>query len=411
MNDKYKHTHDNQPFAGRDAIYARLQQTILDPPHRYAVLFIGYEGIGKSRLLQHFNTVFDDPIYSLYLPLKQLRPSDETVWIDTLIEHTNRLLDEHSFSLSRLPSIDEDDAITWREWFRDVYLVQVFSILRGYRRLVWLLDDANFLLDGQLPDDHLDYLKSLLDVHPQLVIILTLDTEFEHRIGEFAPLVNEAINERLHPLDVDASTHVIRHYAPNIDDDALTRVYELTGGKPQLLQRYGQALTASFTESTTREHIQAATKTVYAATKDEFRVIWQRLGRDERLTLTAIVSLLYNNPLQAITPRKLESWLVESDYPMDVIAINAALRGLSYREIVTHVQGGEVQLTTGLMQMWLIENAMLNDFSEDMDSFALRWWMVVLAVGVILVAIVIATQIPLAENTTVLPAPTVTLSP
>jgi hypothetical protein len=84
--------------------------------------------------------------------------------------------------------------------------------------------------------------------------------------------------------------------------------------------------------------------------------MWQESTSNERLILSAISHLLYENPLKAVDPAAIESWLLETDYPMDATAIHAAVRSLEYRELLISTPTG-IRLTAGLMQKWLLENA------------------------------------------------------
>ena len=86
-----------------------------------------------------------------------------------------------------------------------------------------------------------------------------------------------------------------------------------------------------------------------------FDEIWQGLKTNERLVLSAISQLLYRDPLRAADIPSIEAWLVETEYPLDRIAIAAAIRSLEYDELVTTGSAG-ITLGSGLLQTWLLEN-------------------------------------------------------
>jgi hypothetical protein len=362
-----------QPFAGREALYARLYQYALDPPEPRAMVITGHTGTGKTALLKQFDHVFDDTILSLYVPLASLRVTADDDWLTWLIDETNTLLTRHDFSLYRLPDLDDDPDddtasdtdLSLRAWVRDVYLPEVFRVIRSQRRLVWLLDDADVLLalDDEIQTSLLDYLHELLQTHEQLTLVMALPLEQEDHLPRLVPLVNPAETERLYPLSVTDTGVLMRQFAPGLSDEAVARIHQETGGQPLLLQRYGQALASVWQSKTASEALQTATTAVYDTSREDFRARWLQLERDERLVLTAIASLLYDRPDRAVTAKRIEKWLIETDFPLDVVAINAALRGLDYREIVRN-SPQDVRLRSGFLQKWLIEHARLDDSTD-----------------------------------------------
>jgi hypothetical protein len=80
------------------------------------------------------------------------------------------------------------------------------------------------------------------------------------------------------------------------------------------------------------------------------------LDNEERLTLTAMAELYYENPLRRIDVPAIETWLANSDHPVDVTTINASIRGLDYREIVTGT-ANNTAIASGIFRTWLLENA------------------------------------------------------
>jgi hypothetical protein len=398
-------------FIGREAIYARLQQHVLDPPNPHALLYTGHDGIGKSSLLRHIPQVFDNQILALYISLADAPLKNETEWLYYLLERTNEMLEGHEFTLSRLPQ-ETEEPDNFSDWFQDVYLYEVMHMIRPQRRIVWLMDDAQYLLDA-LPQQ-IEYLYRLLQTHLQLAIVFALDTEYENRIHELAPLVNPATAERLHRLDKTDSVELIRQYAPGASDEIARLVYEATGGHPRLLTHFGQALHRAWASYGDIEALEAARPLAYTASENHFRRLWQLLTRDERLVLTAIASLIYDDPLKPVTVERVETWLVETDYPMDTTTIHAALRGLDYQDVVSNLRNQGYKLIAGMQQTWLLEHARLSEIAGI--SFAglsqkISWRVLVIAGIVILGLIVLLILLP---APTLAPAdviPTVTLAP
>jgi hypothetical protein len=96
---------------------------------------------------------------------------------------------------------------------------------------------------------------------------------------------------------------------------------------------------------------------------------------------------LYDDPLSSIDAARIEGWLVETDYPLDTTAINAALRSLEYREIVSSTPSG-LAITAGLMQTWLLEHARLSDtpsVAPKAQALAPVWrWLIVVVIVVVI---------------------------
>ncbi|MEO0598756.1 MAG: hypothetical protein AAF126_21785, partial [Chloroflexota bacterium] len=183
-----------QPYAGRETLFARLQQYILDPTHRNAVVITGQRRMGKTATVREFTRIFSDPILPVLVMSDDVQPTFNTEnLVHLLVARINAILDEHDFSLVRVPELadslqseasndeegetepDEKPVLSTIAWFMDVYMPEVMAIIRPHRRIVWLFDDALFLNTGN--DDTIGYLHDLLAQESQLAIILTMDTE------------------------------------------------------------------------------------------------------------------------------------------------------------------------------------------------------------------------------------------
>lgn len=380
------------PFAGRQALFARLQQQILDPPHRHALVFSGHDGMGKTAFLNQCADVFDENLLLIFTSLSETAFADTDSLLQWLIDEINRHLIEQNFSLSRVPDIAENPDISLSDWFRDVYLPEVISIIRPSRRIVWLIDDANGLLKF---DSHFfQYLHDLLSAQAQFSIILSLNTDYEGQLSEFSPLVNPVMVERIHRLNQDESVDLIRQYAPGLEDEFIEKIIVASGGHPRLSARFGQSVQNHRVDHGDGEAFELAEKEVYQLSQNDFRKLWLKLTRDERLVLTAIASLIYDDPLQAVTAIRIETWLIETDYLLDIVAINAALRGLDYQDIVIHQQQDGIKLTTGLIQQWLLEQARLDIEGARVQRGSLPLRDIVVAIIIIILIISLLFIIP-----------------
>jgi hypothetical protein len=354
--------------------------------------------------------------------------ANEGDWLLYLVGLIGKALAGRDFTLTRLPE-PPDDTNDLRDWLAELYLHALFGVIR-YRRLALLLDDADKLVEAvssdHIPVDHFAYLQKLLAQYPQLGIAMTMDTRNESSLDMLFPLVNAVETFRLTNLSPADSQQLLKTPAAGlyaVSDDSAQALYKATGGQPLLVQRAGYHLFERWAQphppapTSARGHsppfeplyterggqesipdVKPIIGKVYAESESEFRETWQTTTRDERLVLTAMVSVLYDDPLSSIDTARIEGWLVETDYPLDTTAINAALRSLEYREIVSSSPTGLI-IAAGLMQTWLLDHAGLSDTSpEAMKPQPLapdwRWSMVV----VILVVIVLILAIGLASG-------------
>ena len=374
MNDMMNEPEQTDPqlpaFAGRDELFQRLQQRLIDPNDRHAQVYSGRDSIGKSAWLQHCLHAFEPVLLGVYIPLGRATLRSEHAWLSLLIQSSYSVLLRHDFSLTRLPEQPAETAMTGeagaaslRTWLDEVYLPEIWRIIRPQRRLVWLIDDIQVWLDaadaGNLPQDSAAYLHQLMRNHPQLGIVLTLDSDAEERLGPLLPLIQTTDIKRLNRLNREETSALMQHFAPGVSADAVSLIHKSSGGYPKLLQRFGDILSQQPASQLQPEHIRKAIPEIYRSSTDELRSIWQILQRDEKLVLNAISALLYADPLRPVTVELIEVWLVETDYPLDVTAINAALRSMEYHEIIVK-QGPHIELVMGLMQSWLLENARLD---------------------------------------------------
>lgn len=357
------------PFAGRKTALAWLHQHLTETNRQSGLLFTGRQHIGKTSLLLNFNASFDEMFVGVYVALGETTLESESDWLLLLAQNATAEIMERGFTLTRLAGLEppEDDA---RAWFADVFLPEFLAIIRPQRRLVFLIDDAHELLRaeeaGQLAHDPFLYLRSLLDKHRQLAFVLTLGAEYDADVSAFAPLVERKHSYRLTNLSAEDAYELLQ--APVIDlyqvpEASAAAAHRATGGVPVLLQMFGSALYWRWEDEPeinvmTTDDVRAVTAAVARQADDEFERIWGRLAANERLVLSAIGQLAYRDPLRAADIGAIEAWLVETDYPLDRVAVAAAVRSLEYEELVTTTPNGIV-IGSGLLQMWLLENAAL----------------------------------------------------
>jgi len=357
------------PFAGRQKAFEHLYQQLTDPASAGVSIILGRREIGKTALLRHFSSYFDDNFVGVYIPLKNQTFSSESDWLNTLALSTMGVLSQKDFSLYKLPKQNAEDN-DMRRWMISEYLPEMFEIIRG-RRLVWLLDDTGSLIQwvkaGKLPTDHFAYLDGLVKQFKNLGIIMAMDSRYEMLIPTMSPLVSVTDVYRLANLTGEETRALIQQPIQSeyrINDEAAAAVFNATAGQPRLVQRFGAALydhhqvTDTPRTILTLEDVKTVSTNVQQQSESDFQKMWDEIGGNERLVLTAMTRLMYADPLTPITINAISEWLIESDYPLDLTTINAAIRGLEYDELIENTKAG-IGLRSSLMQVWLLQHAEL----------------------------------------------------
>ncbi len=387
------------PFAGRQKAFEHLYQQLTDPASAGVSIILGRRDIGKTALLRHFNSYFDDSFVGVYLPLKNQNFGSESDWLNTLALSTMQVLSQKDFSLYKLPKQNAEDQ-DMRRWMLSQYLPEMFDIIKG-RRLVWLLDDTGSLIKwakaGKLPKDHFTYLDGLVKQFQNLGIILAMDSRYELQIPVMSPLVNVTDVYRLTNLTTEETRALVQQPIQNqyrVNDDAAALIFAATAGQPRLVQRFGAALYDYHQVTDTprtvlgMEDVKSVTGTVQQQSEADFQKIWDETARNERLVLTALTRLMYADPLTPVNTNAIATWLIESDFPLDLTTINAAVRGLEYDELIESNKGN-LGLRSSLMQIWLLQHAELQTATTTTASSTPPRWGLIAAV-VVLVLVILA---------------------
>lgn len=366
MTDDLTDLHLIEPFGGRAQALVRLHQHGVRPAQSPALTFIGRARIGKTALLRRLPHILDPAVtIGLYFDLAEADLRDEARWLARLYTTAFEAALALGFSAERLPALPHPlpGAPALREWLTTEGYPGLLHVIRPHRRLICLLDNAGALIDAltddapTLPDDHPAYLASLTGA--QFGWVLTVALDDEGRLDALAPLVNPADLIRLTAL----TPGEVGELFSGAPDSAISALVSATGGEPELLRAFWQVLDvgsspAERLPALTASAVKAATPRVYAQCEPFLRARWMALTPNERLALTALASLLYDDPLKPIPPDRIEAWLTDSDYPADRTTIHVALRGLEYAEL-TESQAGGVRVRSGLQKAWLIEHARL----------------------------------------------------
>jgi hypothetical protein len=405
------------PFAGRQTAIARIRQHITDPIQTPVPAFIGRRGIGKTALVLQFAGMPTDTHIGVYLPCKDISPQNELDWLNALFNEKQLTLSHYGFSVDVLSEI-HDNAEGFKLWFKTDYLPAVFRVIHRARHLVFLVDDAEVLVEAMMRDtlaeDYFGYLNELR--HPQCGVVLTIGIAYENRLELFYTITDDANFSRLGDLNESETADALHQHNPEIAPKAVEDIFRATGGQPSLISAFLAHLPQQ--GALQEGDVKKITPTVYQDVKSNFRAVWDDLNLDERLVLTAIGSLIYADPMKPVTASSIESWLVETDYLLDLTSIHATIRGLDYRELITGNAAQRLTVRQGLLQTWMLENVRLDGTTSPdkntVSNQSRNTHTAVIAIGIISIMLLLALVFAIASTPRTSPEivgiPTATLS-
>lgn len=402
-----------EPFVARMAIYERIEQQVRQPLHHNLLSILGWQGTGRTTLLQHVNAHFDETIIGVYMAFDSETLADERTLLLALMQQTTQMLATLDYSLSRIPDIPEtatDDMPlnTLRLWLQDDYLPVIYKIIRPYRHIVWLFDDGDLWLSAaqktQLTPETQQFLYDLLASSNQLSGVITFDLAHEAGLDTLAPLVSTDNIIRLRFMTHDEATQLLKRYVGGLSAADYTTLYRATGGVPVWVQRLGQLIRQT-------QVVPEAITGLYNTSQAEIAAWWQQLSQNEQTLLTAIIGLQYDDPLARRSAERLQQWLIETDTLLDTTAIHATIRSLEYRELLFQSEQGYT-LSADIMRRWLLENTQTPTSSSMPEATANspHWLLWTLALLILLVIIMIALNQPaMPADNPIAPVATATL--
>jgi hypothetical protein len=348
------------PFLGRAGAFARLSQ-YLNTSHPGALVYVGAEGVGKTALLhavaQHMTT--NQIGLGVLIPLESLPTQQNELALALYQAAYGALVADRGVSSlpSRLPELPDptEGAVDWMDWLAQVGLPGISQALRPNRRLIYLLDNVQIWIEAiEQKTLAQDFPASLAEIaspfSDKIALVFTLDLEKEAQLDMLSPLIRQDQTMRLTQVTEEEVIEALN------ENQAAEELYRWTGGYPLLIAPY---LRVESPRKLSVKQIEEMTPQVYSRCQEVFQQWWRSLTTAERQVLAAISTAQYIDPFKAVTAAEIESWLVQTEIPMDMTAIQAALRGLEYRELIVYETGAArgVRLKSDLFRRWLREHA------------------------------------------------------
>ncbi|MEM6528933.1 MAG: hypothetical protein AAF653_11615, partial [Chloroflexota bacterium] len=316
--------HNTCAFVGREGLFDHINQYFLDSTSTHAFLMTGKPFIGKTAALHQLNRRFSERYIGVYISPGNAPIRTEAQLLKMFTRAVmNAFAESHLLIVdSRDNRMDDEDSKITAGWFAEVFIPRVLYSIRAHRQLIFLVDDAEPLIDYWQQHHNIGGITDLLQQHDQLHMVLATGDTVEAQVPALNNLVAQHYMHRLGNLSAGAAKTLAQvSPAYTLDAAAQQLVVQLTGGIPLLLQclcyllheqsHEADYLPYTFTAGDVRALVPEVLEQVSAVFYDE----WQQLTLNERLVLTALSSLSYRNPLEPVTVQQIENWLVATDYP------------------------------------------------------------------------------------------------
>jgi hypothetical protein len=380
-------------FVGRDGALAWVRQHLNDPINTPVPALIGRDGIGKTALLKQFAGVHQEASFvGVYINCRAHDINHEMDWLIVLyqavrdqVKPLGIVVDVDGFSALT------DDAEDFKAWFKDDYLPKVIRRMEQGGRLILLIDNVEVLAETMMRDtlaeDYFAYLNDLRSA--RCGVAFTLHIDYENRLELFYTIVQDSEQfMRLDNLTLEQTRTLLDKTYHMIDADAMEAIYKASGGEPRFIKAFGAYLPSDGTIDSGK--VKSVTRNIYDNHRTVFRKLWAELTQDERLVLVAIGNMLYDDPLRTINAGDIERWLGETEHPLELTTIHAAIRGLEYRELLAGDARNQLTLKVGLLLSWILEqNALGGEGSADAGLSNRVIMMIVIALVVLMLALVV----------------------
>ncbi len=343
------HKEEVRLFKGRrDLVYA-LEENIIAPQQRPALLLYGRRRAGKSSTLLNLPNLLSASYVPIYLDLQDAKWREGDAMF---CYHLARAIYHELFQRAlhdKLKQPREED-FAERPFTRlSDYLDNVEAVLRRYEKQVMLTFDEYERMEagireGRVTEEIFNQLRHFVQHRRQLILLFSGSHRFEElHVVNWADYLINAKTLELSFLDAEATRDLLEHpsddfnmsYAPGV----VERVIELTHGQPYLAQGLGSELVNHLNTqnrlTATLEDLDVAVERVLVAAQVYFDYLWREECSDaERAALLALTSA------GALRVGEQSA---------------AVMLSLSRKEIIEQV-GDTYQFCVALFRLWILKN-------------------------------------------------------
>jgi hypothetical protein len=330
-------------FYGRDDVFAFIRRNLIGRHRDSPILLYGQRRTGKTSVL-----------YQLH---RQLGPGYRCIFIDLhgldLTGIGNFLLDiaslisrglqrEHQLTVP-VPS-DETFLANPRSVFETVFLDAVWSAL-GQDHLVLMMDEVVRLDEevraGRIGREVFDYLRHLMQHHPQLNFVFSLGSNLEGMRKDYAFLFSVSLFHRISFLEPAAARDLIiepvrEHY--QVAPQAVMKIMRITSGHPYYTQLVCHCLFDLWSRSPkpvmTEADVDAVLSDAIELGSPNLTYVWEDSTPEEQAVMAGMAAAMDGEACSVTLDDAREPWQAV-DVLLPAREGTRALRSLTEREVVT----------------------------------------------------------------------------
>jgi AAA+ ATPase superfamily predicted ATPase len=229
-------------FVGRQQVFRNIEEAWRNPLQKQAVVLHGQRRLGKTSILYHLSERLGQSFIPVLLDLQGMAveiKSEETLW-SAIAQRLRRSFKDDPAISKNLHGLEVKSAAAM-----SLFLDRLEDSLGDDRWVILSFDEFEKLeekiKDGTIPNNFLDYLRSLIQHRQQILVLLAGHHTLKERMGKYwGPLMGVARSEHLTFLSESESRQLITDpwdgFQLRYKPEAVDRLVTASGGQPMLLQ-------------------------------------------------------------------------------------------------------------------------------------------------------------------------------
>lgn len=349
-------------FVGREDALAFVRGRLARRERPGAALILGSPRIGKTAFLQVLANGYDSRVLGAYIDATGLDVHDHDSLYYRMADSARDALDKAGLVTDYLPqspaelTADSTGISAARSYFFGPFITALLGMLRNGRRLIFLIDHAETLIDGMSESQANEAgsaiiadFQALLSLDSRIDLLFAIRTDAE-RFTVNNPLFQDPLMaKRLTLLNESDAETLLRRLIPDADPEVIDLLIAACGGHPYFLTTYARSLPLH----PSVQDVIDAIPVMLDACGTTLAPIVARASVDEQ---AALIALAQRGKVDALlqTADSLTHWIVENlEFAPDQTSIAAGLRDAEYYDLVRSVEGGAYQFTSGLAFEWM----------------------------------------------------------
>lgn len=368
---------DSYGFFGRQDILDWVLAELLNTNTNALVLY-GQRRVGKTTiLLQLKNYLPKEKFFPIYFDLQDQakRPLGE-VLADLVSSLEDRI---------NLPKYQSDDFDDKGEFFRSVFIPDLYKTLDAGCRPVFLFDE--FDVFDQVDEGFLDITAASKELFPFLRQVINDDsrTAFVFVVGRqpedlkanIHQIFKTSLSKEIWVLDQVSAEKLIRQSEINetlkFTQEAINRILQLTSSHAYLTQLLCQRLWQQAYQNKPPviptidiEEVNSAVPDALNAGEQAFTWIWEGLGPAEKIYATALAKI--SNENEPITEDQVIQVLAEHAARLRLREVEQAPQDLVKRHVLVFSENRKYIFAVEMFRRWIKQKRSLREVVDEIDN-------------------------------------------